>query len=168
MRKQHRCRCHSEISLCSEFYAFFISCSAVPIDDPLLQSAYEMSKLCTPVPRPWDGLGWTAFVKEKQAEGTLDIRTQLENLALQLKGLKVRNTTQLKAQKALQQKSGYNYKTADKKSPEKPTPAPKERLLVDTVTKSDNFGGFGGSLKRSCKTPGMQTLIFSFCTVWLI
>lgn len=145
-------------------YDVFLA-SAVSIDDPLLQSAYEMSKLCTPVPRPWDGLAWSAFVKEKQAEGTLDIRTQLENLALQLKGMKVRNTVQVKAQKALQQKSGYNYKTADMKSPEKPTPVPKERLLVDTVTKSDKYGGFGGSLKKSTKGEETLRAVYLFCVL---
>ena len=107
--------------------------SAVQIDDPLLQSAFDLSKHSTRTPKPWDGAEWAAFVKQKQAEGSVDIRTQLENLTLQLKGMKVRNTGQVRAQKALQMVTTKN-KNSD--SPEKVPPAPRERLLVDTVTKS--------------------------------
>lgn len=83
-------------------------------------------------------------MKQKQAEGTVDIRTQLENLTLQLKGMKVRNTGQIRAQKALQMTS--KHKISD--SPDKVAPPPRERLLVDTVTKSY----VNSSISRSIST----------------
>eukprot|EP01034_Spumella_vulgaris_P032942 gene32942-40662_t len=54
--------------------------TSVPIEDTLLRAAYhEQHDDTMVVPKPWEP-GWAGYVKHKQAEGVVDLKSRLEAL----------------------------------------------------------------------------------------
>jgi hypothetical protein len=68
---------------------------------------------------------WAAFVKQKQREGTMDLKQQLENLQRQLKGYKAKKLVPHAKHSAALSTTPHKASM----SPDKPTPSPKPRRL---------------------------------------
>jgi cytoskeletal protein RodZ len=68
---------------------------------------------------------WAAFVKQKQREGTMDLKQQLENLQRQLKGYKTKKLVPHAKHSAALSTTPHKASM----SPDKPTPPPKPRRL---------------------------------------
>ena len=80
------------------------------------------------------GTEWAAFVKKKKAEGTLDLKHQLENLQRQRMGYKVRKGGVATGSGG----GGIKKASGVVTSPDKPKPIPKPRLLLPLTTIPDS------------------------------
>jgi hypothetical protein len=104
---------------------------------------------------------WAAFVKQKQREGTMDLKQQLENLQRQLKGYKTKKLVP-------HAKHSAAFSTTPHKasmSPDKPTPPPKPRRLhalahsgtADSVAVFSNSIGHGTTSVREQSNAALRT-----------